>query len=204
MTVAALGAGEGRLQSVTAEQPGDHGEMLVDLRERVGVIHADLTVGPNLTNAQTLQADCNLSSPGVKLHGAGFIVTPEQAAALLPTPTLPTRGEGATSPSSRNAGFAPPPTLRGRGWEGNPLHREAPSSPPHLPHSAWGGEEEEIVRPCRIGRDLTDAPRGVPAIDLFGLSAEQVRSRYPAVYQWLLERVKPERDQNQRDTYRDN
>ncbi|SCC93333.1 hypothetical protein THIX_30561 [Thiomonas sp. X19] len=41
-------------------------------------------------------------------------------------------------------------------------------------------------------------------IDLSGLSAEQVRSRYPAVYQWLQERVKLERDQNQRDTYRDN
>ncbi|MHB1669264.1 MAG: hypothetical protein ACYCSR_01690 [Thiomonas sp.] len=135
MTVAALGAGEGRLQSVTAEQPGDHGEMLVDLRERVGVIHADLTVGPNLTNAQTLQADCNLSSPGVKLHGAGFIVTPEQAAALLPTPTLPTRGEGATSPSSRNAGFAPPPHTPWERLGGESLAPRSavlPSSPPPL------------------------------------------------------------------------
>lgn len=31
-------------------------------------------------------------------------------------------------------------------------------------------------------------------IDLFGLTAEDVRSRYPAVYQWVAERVKPERD----------
>jgi len=31
-----------------------------------------------------------------------------------------------------------------------------------------------------------------------------VRQRYPAVYQWVLERVKPERDQNNRATYRDN
>lgn len=60
------------------------------------------------------------------------------------------------------------------------------------------------MRPYRNGRDLTDAPRGVLVIDLFGLDAEQVRSRYPAIYQWLLERVKPERDQNQRATYRDN
>jgi hypothetical protein len=159
MTVAAQGSGEGRLQTVVAETPGEHGEMRVDLRERVGLIHADLTVGPNLTSAQTLQADCNVSSPGVKLHGAGFIVTPEQAAALLSSPTFSTRGES---------------------------------------------REGEIVRPYRNGRDLTDAPRGVLVIDLFGLTAEQVRGRYPAVYQWLLERVKPERDQNQRATYRDN
>jgi hypothetical protein len=31
-------------------------------------------------------------------------------------------------------------------------------------------------------------------IDLFGLTAEEVRSRYPATYQWVFERVKPERD----------
>ena len=41
-------------------------------------------------------------------------------------------------------------------------------------------------------------------IDLFGLTAEQVRDRFPAVYQWVLERVKPERDSNNRSTYRDN
>jgi len=51
---------------------------------------------------------------------------------------------------------------------------------------------------------LTDAPRGVLAIDLFGLQIEQVRERFPAVFQWLLERVKPERDHNNRATYRDN
>ena len=33
-------------------------------------------------------------------------------------------------------------------------------------------------------------------IDLFGLTAEEVRTRFPAVYQWVYERVKPERDQN--------
>lgn len=54
----------------------------------------------------------------------------------------------------------------------------------------------ERIRPYRNGRDLTDAPRGVSLIDLYGLSAEEVRAQYPAVFQWLLERVKPEREQN--------
>jgi hypothetical protein len=31
-------------------------------------------------------------------------------------------------------------------------------------------------------------------IDLFGLTVVEVRTRYPEVYQWVLERVKPERD----------
>ncbi len=63
---------------------------------------------------------------------------------------------------------------------------------------------ERIIRDYRNGRDLTDAPRGVKVIDALGLNAEQLRSQFPAVYQWLLERVKPERDQNNRATYRDN
>ena len=60
------------------------------------------------------------------------------------------------------------------------------------------------LRPYRNGKDLTDQPRGVSIIDLYGLSADEARSRYPAAYQWVLERVKPERDQNNRASYRDN
>ncbi|WP_230976748.1 type IIL restriction-modification enzyme MmeI [Pseudothauera rhizosphaerae] len=52
------------------------------------------------------------------------------------------------------------------------------------------------LRPYRNGRDLTQTPRNVRVIDMHGLSAEQVREQFPAVYQWLSERVKPERDQN--------
>jgi hypothetical protein len=41
-------------------------------------------------------------------------------------------------------------------------------------------------------------------IDLFGLTAEEVRTRFPAVYQHVVDHVKPERDQNNRASYRDN
>jgi len=60
------------------------------------------------------------------------------------------------------------------------------------------------IYPYRNGRDLTDKPRGVSVIDLYGLSAEEARSLYPATYQWVLERVKPERDQNKRESRRAN
>jgi hypothetical protein len=63
---------------------------------------------------------------------------------------------------------------------------------------------EKHIREYRNGRDLTASPRDVMVIDMFGLSADEVRQKYPAVYQWLLEKVKPERDQNNRATYRDN
>ncbi len=52
------------------------------------------------------------------------------------------------------------------------------------------------IRSYRNGKDITDQPRDVMVIDLFGLSAEEVRQRYPAVYQHVLTHVKPERDEN--------
>ncbi|MDO8250851.1 MAG: class I SAM-dependent DNA methyltransferase [Rhodoferax sp.] len=157
----------GRLLTVSSEQTGAFGEVDVTLRERIGVIHADLSVGAKITDAKPLQANEDLSNRGVQLFGAGFIVTPEESATLL----------------------APP-------WQATQL--------PSLALDASGQPKQSIIRDYRNGRDLTDAPRGVKVIDAFGLSAEQLRAQFPAVYQWLLERVKPERDQNNRATYRDN
>ncbi|MEO8411517.1 MAG: type IIL restriction-modification enzyme MmeI, partial [Propionivibrio sp.] len=72
------------------------------------------------------------------------------------------------------------------------------------PEDAARLEGDAPIKPYRNGRDLTDRPRGVKVIDLFGLSAEDVRGRYPATFQWVLERVKPERDNNNRESRRRN
>lgn len=96
--------------TVTAEQPGPKGEVLVTLAQQLGQIHADLTVGANV-----------------------------QAATLEP---------------------------------------DAP------------------IKPYRNGKDLTDVSRDMLEIDCHELTAEQVRSRYPKLYQWLLDHVKTERDVN--------
>ncbi|WP_454268909.1 class I SAM-dependent DNA methyltransferase [Roseovarius sp. MBR-51] len=63
---------------------------------------------------------------------------------------------------------------------------------------------ENHIREYRHGRDLTATPRGVMVIDLFGLSEAEVRTRFPAVYQHVLDKVKPERDQNNREGYKRN
>jgi hypothetical protein len=63
---------------------------------------------------------------------------------------------------------------------------------------------ERHIREYRNGKDLTQKPRGVMVIDMFGLSVEEVRGRYPEVYQWVLEHVKPERSHNNRASYRNN
>ena len=75
---------------------------------------------------------------------------------------------------------------------------------------------EQHIRAYRNGRDLTARPRGVMVIDLFGLEAEEVRQRFPEVYQHVKSEVKEKivvtdekeqkvgRDWNNRATYREN
>ena len=63
---------------------------------------------------------------------------------------------------------------------------------------------ERVVRPYVTSRGLVRAIQPTFVIDLFGLSSVDVRRHYPAVYQWVIERVKPERDHNNRPSYRIN
>jgi hypothetical protein len=153
MTVGETGDGQGTLARVIGEGGGEGEGTAVALATAQGKLHPDLTIGAAVSGALPLDSNREISSPGVKLHGSGFIVTPEQAEEL---------------------GLGSVPGL------------------------------EQHIRQYRNGRDLTQRPRGVMAIDLFGLEAEEVRQRFPAVYQWVRERVKPERDQNRRAAYRDN
>jgi hypothetical protein len=55
---------------------------------------------------------------------------------------------------------------------------------------------EQHIRPYRNGKDLAARPRGVMVIDLFGLNEAEVIAKFPALYQQVYTRVKPERDIN--------
>jgi len=63
---------------------------------------------------------------------------------------------------------------------------------------------ERVIRVYRNGRDLTASPRDAMVIDAYGLSAAELMAAYPAIYQHVFTTVKPERDQNKRETYRKN
>ena len=151
MTVAAPGEErDGILAEVISESGLNTDQPEVKLNIQIGLIGPAIRLGAKLSSAAPLLANTGISSPGVKLHGSGFIVTPNQAASLDP-----------------NA-------------------------------------EGDVILPYRNGRDLNQKARGVLVIDLFGLAEEEVRERFPAVYQHVRETVKPERDLNRRKTYRDN
>jgi hypothetical protein len=153
MTVGQGGDTDGALRHVVRESGLNTDSPEVELAEAQGRIRADLTIGADVTSAKPLRANEKLCSPGVKLHGAGFIITPAQAVAL-------------------GLGKVP-------------------------------GLEKHILQ-YRNGRDLTARPRGVMVIDLYPLTEVEVRDRFPKVYQWVVDRVKPERDHNNRKSYREN
>ena len=82
MTVVVAGGREGTLRDVIKEALLDTDEPTIMFTDRTGPINSDLTVGVDVTTVVPLRANEGVCSPGVKLHGAGFIVTPQAAAQL--------------------------------------------------------------------------------------------------------------------------
>jgi len=68
---------------------------------------------------------------------------------------------------------------------------------------AFKPEFASLARPYFNGRDIMDRPRGVFVLDTYGFDLPTLIEQQPACYQHLLERVKPERDQNPRKTRRE-
>jgi SAM-dependent methyltransferase len=150
MTVAEKGEHLGHLYRVKSEGDTSSEGTNVELTVEAGRIFADLRVGSDVAGAMPLKSNEDLCCPGVKLHGAGFIVTPEQATSL---------------------GLGRIPGL------------------------------EQHIRPYLSGRDLTSSPRNMMVVDLLGLSSGELRNNFAEVFQWVHDRVKPERDQNRRASY---
>ncbi|MFZ5484512.1 MAG: class I SAM-dependent DNA methyltransferase [Pseudomonadota bacterium] len=144
MTVTSAGQAEGRWQAVVAEREGGSEGLEVELAERIGIIHADLTAGANVAGAQPLRANAGLCYQGMNLVGKGFRITPEEV--------------------------------------------------PRLGYSLDNLPPE--IKPHRNARDMMQGGEDIFVIDLFGYTAEEARSRHPTLYQWLFDRVKPERDHN--------
>ncbi len=155
MTVGSRAAEEskGLLATVVVEREGSGEGVDVELQNRLGRIHADLTVGADVSSAVPLQANLGIAIRGICLVGEGFVVTRDQAKKL---------------------GLGQIATLKNH------------------------------ILPYLNGRDITAKSRDSLVIDLFGLSIDEVRSSFPEVYQWIFERVKPERDQNSRESRRTN
>jgi hypothetical protein len=153
MTVGCEGIKDGVLQQVFEEKKETEDAREVLLNYQIGKLLSNLNIGADVSAAIPLKSNSQLTSRGVMLFGAGFILDQEAVNAL-----------GST-------------------------------------HKAGG---ENIIRDYRNGRDLTQTQRDVMVIDTYGLSMNEFRDRFPVIYQWVLERVKPERDQNKDKSIREN
>lgn len=143
LTVAVRGERQGKLAEVVHESALNTDTPDVRLESGEGKITSKLKLGADLSKLVMLYANDGISSRGVSLHGAGFIVSPQQASALG---------------RERDA------TLRSH------------------------------IREYFNGKDLTARPRGVYAIDLFGLSASQVQEKFPSLFQYITDNVRAERE----------
>jgi SAM-dependent methyltransferase len=150
----------GRIAQLGFIQTEEHGQTPEESAEKVKIrlqavprIFSDLKSGADISSVNKLKSNLTLSCPGMKMTGAGFLITSEESAVL-----------GYGENSSLNS----------------------------------------IIKPYLHGRDIADRSRGLYSIDLFGLSIREVQNRYPTVYQWIYERVKPERDTNNRKALREN
>ena len=139
MSVAERGTHDGTVLEVEHEAALDTDNPAIDYAAGRGRIHSRLGIGTDTSKALPLLANEGVCSPGVKLHGSGFIVQRKEAEQL---------GLG------KREGL------------------------------------ERHIRPYRNNQDVTSRPPHRVAdkmvIDLFGLSEEEVRSRFPEVYQHLL------------------
>jgi hypothetical protein len=153
MTVAAAGTQNGLLQEVVSEAGLDTDDPQIAFKSLLGHINSDLTVGSDLTSNAALLSNEAICSRGMALHGAGFIVSKEEAE--------------------------------------------------HLGLNNRSGLAKHL-RPYRNGRDLMGSSRNAYVIDLDGLDSDEVRTRFPEVYQHVLVTVKPERDLNREPYRRDN
>ncbi len=62
----------------------------------------------------------------------------------------------------------------------------------------------DVIKPHCNARDLLQGGEPCYVIDFYGLSLDEARGSHPALFQWVLERVKPERDLNNRESRRKN
>lgn len=79
MTVAEAGTSDGVMLDVTHEAELDTDTPDIKYDRTEGRINSDLSIGVDVTKAKALLANEGVCSPGVKLHGSGFIVRPQEA-----------------------------------------------------------------------------------------------------------------------------
>ena len=85
MTVLAPETKSGRAQNVISETKSDNESVgyNIQLTEKSGLIHPDLSIGPNLVGAKKLESNSGLCSVGYQLTGKGFVLSRNRKSTLI-------------------------------------------------------------------------------------------------------------------------
>jgi hypothetical protein len=145
MTAAELGSHKGRLLTLVKEQETSDGIADIIFLERTGYITSKLSTGGNITLSKGLISNSGVSGMGAALHGAGFILSPEQA-------------------------------------------------------SEYKRYGDKVIRSYMGGKDLLQSPRERYVIDFSGLSESEASFINPIAFQHVINYVRPEREQNRRES----
>ena len=93
MTVLAPETKSGRAQNVISETKSDNESVgfNIQLSEKSGLIHPDLSIGPNLVGAKKLVSNSGLCSVGYQLTGKGFVISRNRKNGLTESEPLSAR-----------------------------------------------------------------------------------------------------------------
>lgn len=69
-------------------------------------------------------------------------------------------------------------------------------------HTFQVSTSTKLIKRYITGRDLAQTMRVQYVIDTFGVPLDDLKQNFPDAFQWLYDRVKPERDKNPREKYR--
>ena len=197
MTMAAKSAAEGRLLDVVDEREAPE---RIEFVQRSGIIGSDLRIGADLTATIPLKANDRVCSPGVKLHGDGFIVTPDQAARLDPMSLAIARGETTDQPPHVRTGMGVEPQVIFDYRNGRDL---ASRSRGVMAIDLYGLSEAEVrerhpavfqhllsaVKPLREGQtarsNTADARQYAQQWWLFGKTRPEIRKALSGIHRYI-------------------
>ena len=149
MTVGQAGSLEGEYAEIIGESSLNSDAPIISTRSAIGRIHADLSIGVDVTDLSALQANAGVCTTGVIFLGEGFILNASEYELFA-----------ATDP-----------------------------------------DIEKVAKPYASGRDINGRPTSRRIIDFDGLAEREARTGHPALFQRVLEMVKPVRMTN-REAYR--
>jgi hypothetical protein len=132
LTALKQGRSPGVLAKVVTEKPLSDGEFEVTFDTNLGMIHADLRIGADVTSAKPLEANSQISSTGLILGSQGFVLTRSEAESFPASAAKQSLIFPLVNGQNLNGNFQDRFVIDTYGWTQESLRTEAPEIYQHL------------------------------------------------------------------------